>query len=114
MKYEWQEGMGEVSGFGGGYEAACRAMVKAGCDWLDAHPEAEPKFHGYTNIYGVISEDNDDAKSLSAAVVAGSGGDCTGAMHQATVSACLYIRKNGWEKYVEEMSKPEKSEGSRA
>ena len=103
--YEFTPEMDEISGFGGGYEATCRAMLKGGMDWWDAHPDADPKFSGYKGIYGVIHEDNDDAKALSKAVVAASNDDCTGAMHQAVVSACLYIRKNGWPKYVAEMSK---------
>lgn len=110
-KYEWRDGMGEVSGFGGGYEATCRAMVAAGVEWSDAHPEASPQFQGFQGVYGVLMEDNDDAKSLSEAVVAAANGECTGAMHQATIGHVLFIRKNGWEKYVEEMSKPEPSNG---
>ena len=101
--YEWTPEMGEVSGFGGGYEETCRAMVKAGCQWFDSHPDADPQFTGYKNIYGIITEDNEDAKALSKAVVAGANEDCTGAMHQATVGTCLWIRKNGWLAYMKEM-----------
>jgi len=103
-KYIFVEGMREISGFGGGYEEACRKMLVAGLEWLDAHPKAAPKFHGYKGIYGTVHEDNDDAKALSAAVVNAVEG-CSGAMHQAVICACLWIRKNGWEKYVTEMSK---------
>jgi hypothetical protein len=102
-RYLWTPDMGEISGFGGGYEQTCRNMVASGMAWLDAHPDADPKFRGYKGVYGVLSDDNVDAKALSEAVVAGSGGDCTGAMHQATVSACLFIRTNGWDRYCEEM-----------
>lgn len=106
-KYLFTPGMSEISGFGGGYEQTCRNMVAAGMEWLDSHPDADPQFHGFKGVYGVIADDNPDAKALSDAVVAGSGGDCTGAMHQAAVSHCMFIRKNGWTRYVEEMSKPE-------
>lgn len=108
-KYDFTPEMGEISGFGGGYEATCRAMLAAGMEWLDAHPDADPQFHGYKGICGIISEDNDDAEALSQAVVDGSGGDCTRAMHQAAVSACLFIRKNGWDEYVRRMSEPSES-----
>ena len=104
-KYEFTPEMGEISGFGGGYEVACRLMLASGLRWLDAHPNSDPQFHGFKGVYGVIAEDNDDAKALSKAVVDGAGGDCTGAMHQAVVSHCLWIRKNGWDAYVREMSK---------
>lgn len=104
MTYQYTEDMAEISGFGGGYEEACRAMVVAGLEWLDANPDADPQFHGYKNIYGVISGDNEDAKALTEAVV-GATDDCTGAMHQATVTTVLWIRKNGWAEYVEKMRK---------
>jgi hypothetical protein len=96
---EYTDDMGEISGFGGGYEATCRAMVLAGLEWFDAHPNAEPKFHGYKGIYGIISEDNEDAKALTEAVVAAAKGDCTGAMHQATIGHVLWIRSNSWDEY---------------
>ena len=110
-------GMKEISGFGGRYESACRAMVLAGLEWLDAHPGSDPKFVGCNNIYGVVSENNKDANDLSNAVLSaevvyddGKPGtvrdSATGAMHQAAVSHVLYIRNNGWEKYVEMMKAP--------
>lgn len=103
---EYTPMMGEISGFGGGYEAACRKMVLAGLDWLDAHPDADPKFHGYKGVYGIINEDNDDAKALTNAIV-GAVENCTGAMHQAAVTHVLFVRKSGWDTYVQEMSKPD-------
>ena len=109
-KYEFTEKMGEISGMGGGYEQTCRNMLKTGLEWFDEHPKAKPKFHGFKNIYGIIKEDNDDAKALSKAVVDGSNNDCTGAMHQAVVTSVLWVRKNGWGKYVKEMSKGKKKE----
>lgn len=109
-KYEWEPGMGEISGFGGGYEECCRAMLAAGLEWLDDHPDAQPRFHGYKGVYGVLSDDNDDAKALSEAVVAGADGDCTGAMHQAVVSHCLYVKANGWEAYVRSMTKAQETD----
>ncbi len=107
--YEFTPEMGEISGFGGGYEETCRAMLKAGLEWLDANAEADPQFHGYKNVYGIISEDNADAKALSKAVVEAAKDDCTGAMHQAVITSILWIRKNGWEKYVERMSEKPQS-----
>lgn len=103
--HEYTEAMDEISGFGGDYEAACRAMVKAGCEWWDAHPDAKPEFHSYKNIYGIIVEENQDAKDLSEATIAPVRDfGPTGAMHQAAIGHILFIHKNGWEKYVEEMA----------
>jgi hypothetical protein len=101
-KYQYTKEMDEISGFGGDYEDACRNMVIAGLEWLDEHPTADPQFHGYKNIYGIIEEDNLDAKDLSDAVVKVCEG-CSGAMHQATIGHILHIKSVGWNKYVEEM-----------
>ena len=110
MTYTHTPDMGEISGFGGGYEAACLAMLDAGVRWLDANPNADPQFRGFKNVYGVILEDNADAKALSDAVLAGSGGDCTGAMHQAVVTRVLHIKSVGWEKYCIECREYEAKE----
>ena len=104
-KYKFTKDMGEISGFGGGYEMTCRAMLDAGLQWFDANPNADPKFHGYKNVYGIIQEDNKDAEELTKAVVDASFDDCTGAMVQAVISSCLFIRKNGWDHYTEAMSR---------
>lgn len=105
-KYAWRDGMGEISGFGGGYEEACRQMVRAGLRWLDEHPEADPIFKGYSGVFGVIKNTNPDAEALSKVVLAACD-DCTGAMHQAAIGACLYVRSNGWDAYCEAMSRKE-------
>lgn len=112
MTREYTPEMGEISGFGGGYEAICRKMVLAGVNWLEANPTADPKFLGHRGVYGLLLEDNEDAKALSKAMTAVevTGGDCTGAMHHATVSHVLFIKTHGWDKYVEEMTKPEEKE----
>lgn len=111
-KYEFTEDMHEISGFGGGYEECCRRMLIAGIEWLDAHPNADPKFHGYKGIYGVITEDNADAKELSQAVIKATGDyGATGAMHQAVIGAAMYIKANGWEAYVKEMTHPDGKAG---
>jgi hypothetical protein len=107
-KYTYTPDMGEISGFGGGYEDACRKMVIAGMEWFDANPQADPQFQGYKNIYGVINEENEDAKALSKAVLA-TCDDCTGAMHQASISHILAARRLGWEGYCAEMRKREEA-----
>lgn len=95
----------EISGFGGGYEKVCREMLVAGLDWLEKNPKANPLFHGFKGIVGVIAEDNKDADELSKAVL--NGRDCTGAMHDAVISHILYIKNNSLDKYLETMNKNE-------
>lgn len=102
--FEWTEDMDEISGFGGGYERTCRAMVSAGCNWLSERSDADPQFHGFKGVYGVIAEDNEDAKTLSKVVLDASGGDCTGAMHQAAIGHIFAWRRLGsWLAYQREM-----------
>ena len=104
--YHWIDTMGEISGFGGKYEQACRDMVISGLRWWDEHPEANPVYSKLENVYGMIHEDNEDAKQLTKAIVSGCD-DCTGAMHQAVVEHIMAIRANGWEWYVRAMSESE-------
>lgn len=104
MEYEYVKGMRQISGMGGAYEKTCRKMVIGGLKWFDEHPNADPHFHGYKQIYGLCLEDNQDAKDLSEAVEKAAGEyGCTGAMHQATIGHILHIKQIGWEKYTEEM-----------
>jgi hypothetical protein len=102
--YEFTPEMREISGFGGAYEDMCRKMVVAGLEWFDAHPNADPHYHGYKNIYGIIDDCNEDAKELDKAIF-GICPDCTGAMHQATVSHVLWIHGHSWDEYVKKMVK---------
>ena len=122
-KYDWRDGMGEISGFGNDYEAACRSMLIRALEFWDEQGEDfDPKYHGFKDVTGICIDENEDAKKLDAAmmdaeIAFGNGerercGDgASGAMHQAVVSHAFYVRKNGWENYVKEMSS--RVEGSR-
>jgi len=105
--YQYTEDMGEISGFGGGYEQACRDMVLAGLKWLEENPDADPKFQGYKNVFGLILDDNDDAKALTKVMLAACKEGATGAMHHASVSHVMFISKNGWEEYCKKMRERE-------
>lgn len=109
---EWSEEMGEISGFGGGYEAVCRAMVLAGIRWVDEHPNDDPLVKSFKGVFGVAVSENDPAKMLEAAMMnapvvlggkvirARAGDDCTGAMHHAAMGHVLAYRRLGWDEYV--------------
>jgi hypothetical protein len=62
--HEWNEAMGEISGFGGDYEKLCRDMVLRGVQWLEAHPEAKPDFSECKGVFGIIEDGNADATTL--------------------------------------------------
>jgi len=91
-----------ISGFGGGYEATCQKMVRNGLKHVADNPKINPKYHGYTNVYGLCIGDNDDAKALSDAVCGGFSEreGPTGAMHQASITHLFYIMKHGYEGWL--------------
>lgn len=104
-EFRHTDDMGEISGFGGGYEKTCQNMLEAGVKWLNEHTAADLKMTEYQNIYGILNADSDDAKALEKVVVAAANNDCTGAMHQAVMSRLNYIAKNGWASYCAELRK---------
>lgn len=104
IEYKHTAAMGEISGFGGDYEATCQNMLHAGVQWLVKNTDANPEGHSFKGIYGVLVADNTDAKAMEAAVMAAPGADgCTGAMHHAVMSRLLFIAANGWDKYCTEL-----------
>lgn len=104
-KYKYTEKCREISGFGGSYEERCRALVIAGLEWYDANPNAKPVFKTYEKVFGLILEENDDAKAMCKAMEKVSD-DLTGAMMHAAHEHIRYARQNGWSKYIEEMETP--------
>ncbi len=103
VKYQFTDEMGEISGFGGGYEQACRKMIIAGLEWCDKHPNADLKYKEFKNVTGLTFDESPDMLLMQEAMVAIVNNDCTGAMMQAVMNHIMFIRTNGWNKYVEEM-----------
>lgn len=109
----WTEDMGEISGFGGSYEAGCRAMVLAGIKGIDENPNADPQFTGFKGVFGLVMDDNADAKALDEAILNAevtypdmNGGksfkvrkECTGAVHHAAINHVLAYKRMGWNEY---------------
>ena len=109
MTTEFKPEWGEISGFGGGYEDTCRAMWAAGVKWWEKNPDADPHFQGYKNVYGIINDENADAKALSKAVTSASD-DITGAQHQAVIQHLLAWKRLGPEAYGKQLLKREAKE----
>lgn len=105
MTYRHTPDMGEISGFGGGYEECCQDMLEAGCKWLDERGDTDLQGHVYKGVYGIFVPDSDDAKALEKVVIDASKGEATGAMHQAVMSRLFFIGKNGWGAYCAEIRK---------
>lgn len=96
--------MGEISGFGGGYEKGCQDMLEAGVLWLNSRTKADIKLSEYKGFFGIINPESADAKALSD-VVCNACADCTGAMHHAVMLRLHFIAREGWEKYCVECAK---------
>ncbi len=96
--------MGEISGFGGGYEEACQQMLHQGVAYLVSLGERRPEFEveTYRGVFGICDLTGPDAEGLEAAVMAGDGFGATGAMHQAVMMRLRFIAEHGWERYVAE------------
>jgi len=107
-KYKYPEGADYISGFGGGYEAACQAMVIAGLEYWDENPEFNPQYRGFQGVFGLLVEDNEDAKILDGILIAAANGDSTGAMHQASVNHIFAARRLGWEEYLRQLAEHNK------
>jgi len=104
-EYRHTADMGEISGFGGGYEAVCQDMLHAGVSWLKEKKIGadDIKAHTYTGVYGLIEADNPTAKELEKVLLDAAHGDCTGAMMQAVMSRCIWLASHTWEQYCAEM-----------
>ena len=89
----------DISGFGGGYEDVCQQMLRNGIEWLKAHPDFKGVMKTFKNVTGLAIPENDDAKALEAAMMAGIS-DATGAMHHAVSSHLYYIAKHGYEGWI--------------
>lgn len=107
MSYRHTDDMGEISGFGGGYEACCQDMLEAGVNWLTNYAGGKPELRMLTHpqVYGVLIADNEATKELETVVLAAANGEATGAMHHAVMSRLGWIAMNGWDAYCLEMRK---------
>jgi hypothetical protein len=94
----------DISGMGGGYEITCQLMLQQGLAYVKEHPDFDPRFMGFQGIYGILMDDNADAKALSTAITFGVDG-CTGAQHQAVIGHLLHIKKVGWDQHLQDVGR---------
>lgn len=107
--YRHTPDMGEISGFGGGYEACCQDMLEAGVKHIEEKKLAgsDVQISGYQGIYGLVFPENQPTKDLEAAVLEAAKGEATGAMHHAVMSRLAWIAREGWDRYCTECRKRE-------
>ena len=90
VQFPWGT-MGELSGFGGGYEAACQTMVYAGFVYLLSQG-ADAK----TLKLEPVNRDGLDGAILEVEPC------CSGAMHGMAMNVCLYVAHYGWDRWRED------------
>jgi hypothetical protein len=88
-RYPWRDGIRELSGFGGGYEAACRTMMYAGLLWLGECPTADAR--------------GADKLAFENAILRVEPG-CSGAMFGAAASHALFIHEKGYAEWCSQMT----------
>ncbi len=99
--FRHSEAMGEISGFGGRYEEVCQNMLEAGCQWLQDNDHDDLQMSEISNVFGLLTAENEQAKALEEAVMAAPGAeDASGAMHHAVMRRLHYISKYGWGAYI--------------
>lgn len=111
MKFQFTEGMNEVSGLGGAHERALRTGVIAGARWFAEHEGATPLFRE-----GDIPCNTDAVSLLDAVNFAEFVGDdgtkepltnvLTSFARYAILYHATWIGQHGWENYVRAMSSP--------
>ena len=106
-EYKYPENIDVISGFGEGseYELDCQKMVIAWLNWLKENKEAKVSFKQYKNIYGITFDESEDCKLLQEHMNKSIGDEATGAMMQACTNHVMYAHTNGWDKYIEEVTK---------
>ena len=107
-KFRHTPDMGEISGFGGGYEDTIQNMLSAGTEWLINNPEADIKLKGFEGVYGMVQTNSDDAETLETVItdsVKDKDGKCdiTSVMHHDVMMRLLYIHTHSWTEYCDMM-----------
>lgn len=111
--YEWRPDAGEISGFGGSYELACRKMVSQGCKFIAENPDLNAEIHAYERVIGVVIPANADAEKLHKAMERDIPAGITGAMqHYSTMHVFAWKNRfqGSWPEYQAYMVKRKEAE----
>lgn len=105
MSYRHTPEMGEISGFGGGYEKTCQDMLEAGVEWMLEHPEFEFSAEGYQGAVGLVYANNEETQELMHVIVNASKNkdgapEADGAQIHGIMQRLGFIANNGWHAYV--------------
>jgi len=114
-RFTWIPEMGEISGFGGGYEDACRRMMQAGVTYREQTPVDVAALAVLVTLPRATEEGSEDEAvaaqravgkaayaRLQDAVAAAEDG-CSGAMVGASSQHAWIVFSQGWAVYVAKM-----------
>ena len=101
----------DITGFGGGYEATCQQMLWNAVRFLVGQ-KRDVKSKQCENIYGIAINEGEDGKAFDKAMMEDID-DATGAMHQCATNHAMYISKNGYKKWFEELGIKRKADGEK-
>ena len=108
--YEWEKGMRPIKHYSPDQfvknECLCQRMVKIGCEWLDKHPKADPKFGSYWSDLTNLAPVNKAAHAICKAIeVVYEGKENDGGDVVAALCCILAIKDRSWKYFVKRMSK---------
>lgn len=103
FSWEWTEDMGEISGFGGGYEESCKRYMRIALAYFCAFPDEFKRF--------LQEEKTDDEKKalnkleyqIGSVMDNGWDSGASGAQIMAAFSHAARVYRFGWESYKKEM-----------
>ena len=100
LTYKHTPDMGEISGFGGVYEASCQAAFDAAVKWLVANMHA--------NLHPESADASSDRKTITDVMISAVDDACpgaglTGIQAGEVIGRCRWIQAHGWKAYVEWM-----------
>lgn len=114
MEYAYTPDMASITTLGDGHDAppdlsgwdeeTCRAMVIAGVQYLDAHPNLDPVFNEFDGYEGLMVTANEEADRL-VRVLQAVGGNAKIPMRLFTliIRHTLAAKSLGWEEYARAM-----------
>lgn len=101
----------DITGFGGGYEATCQQMLWNAVRFI-SEGDRNISSKQSPQIYGIAINEGEDGKAFDDAMMDGIEG-ATGAMHHCATNHALYIQKNGYLKWFQELKAAREKDGEK-
>jgi hypothetical protein len=98
--YAWQPEMGYITGKSGADETTCQSILQTVLQWLDQSENLELnlRLRDCDSVRAIAPPDLSSLKTQILAANAGLGG----VLQQTILAQLIYIKKKGWNPYVQE------------